>query len=68
MSVIAERQVAAGMTGNPQTEKSRYVLVMEAFWRCDKFRIRAGSKTCLPLISGMALLDEKGAYPSFGRV
>ena len=31
MSVIAERQVAAGMTGNPQTEKSRYVLVMEPF-------------------------------------
>jgi hypothetical protein len=25
-----------GMAGNPQTEKSCYVLVMEAFWRCDK--------------------------------
>ena len=41
MSVIGDRRLPAGMAGNPQTEKSRYVLYMEGFWLSDKFRIRA---------------------------
>ena len=41
MVVIGERLVAGGNGSNPQTEKSRYALASEAFWRCDKFLIRA---------------------------
>ena len=44
MSEIGERVVTGGNGRNPQTEKSRYVLVMEAFWPGDKCRIRAVSE------------------------
>ena len=40
MAVIGERQVTGGNGGDPQTEKSRYVLDVEDFWLSDKFRIR----------------------------
>ena len=45
MAVIGECQVTAGNGRNPQTKKSRYALVMEGFWRCDKFLIRADSES-----------------------
>jgi hypothetical protein len=45
MAVTGERQIPAGMAGNPQTKKSRYALVMEGFWLGDKFRIRADNAT-----------------------
>ena len=45
MAVIGDARLQTGMAGNPQTEKSRYVLDVEGFWLCDKCRIRAVNDT-----------------------